>query len=1510
MPDSENSDDQHEQQLDVLIAEYYRAEAAGKAPDHTEFITQHPEFAKELAEFFADVLMLHGPDRSNPHDPALEPTITPNASPRSKAAVGFVVRYFGEYEILEELGAGGMGVVYKARQTKLKRIVALKMIRSGALANSQDVQRFEAEAKAAAKLSHPGIVAVHEVGIHNGQHFYTMDYVEGGSLSRLHRDEPVASKRAAKLVRRLAESMHYAHQQGIIHRDLKPANILLGAKGAPRITDFGLAKRLRVDDETQGVTMTETGQILGTAGYMSPEQASGKTGLIGPPADIYALGAVLYALLTSRAPFVGESIADTILQVLQREPVSPRILNPSVPRDLETICLKCLEKEAHKRYGTAELLAKDLGRFVAGKPVKARPINSIERGWRACRRNPLVSVLLLTVAASLLIGSIVSMYFADTASRQAVENSRLAAQERVLREKAEQQQREAEAARLKADTNAKLARRHLYFAHMNMAQKAWDDRQIEMVLSLLDRHRPNEREEDLRGFEWHYWFRLCHSELIKLDQHRDAVNSLAVSSDGTLIASASRDQTVMLWNPATGNISHPLKGHIGSVNCVAISPNGSVVASAGDDGKIRLWDAASGRELSAAMEHAEPVQAIAYSPDGLTLASVDLGGIIQLWNTVSETSKYTLSGRAGIPCGMGISFSSDGRRFASLVPQGVGIWEVETGKLERTIMAENTRLHSVAFNPKGGTIAASGYGTITMWDADSGRRSWRKSGHANKEILGIRFSADGTRIASAGADQTAEIRDADSGTQVMTLRGHIGSVNDISFGRGGTTLVTASSDGTLKIWEALTSQESPTLSRFRCHATDVLFLPDNSSVLCEGGHGLIKRRDLQSGQETSFSGTYHESTACTTFSPTETQLAIGYLNKTVKLRSTIPGSQNIDLTGHTAGIIDVRYNFDGTKLLSTSHDHTIKVWDTATGRLLNDLVGHDGPVYEAVFSPDGTRIVSASDDGDIIVWQLTTDTPLQKFQGKGKVQQVAFSPDGSGVAAVWGQTVKFLNVETGDDVLSFSTHGSEVTDLTFSPDGARIATASQDGSVKLWDIMTGEQTLALNAYSGEVSCIAFSEDGTRLASTHASGAVKLWDAGVRKAVLDPIARTEVLKSRLLIESGPGLTSVQFSSDRPRVLFGGLDHRARLFNVETQVEVQAFHGHERAVWSVALSPDGRTAVTGSEDKTLRFWDVATGKELDRFTAEGIFSCVRYSTDGKVVFASNWDGKVRVWRPSADKLNTPVEFVLDSPPLDMVMLPDGKQFAIGTVSGQVLLCDAESGNVQETLEGHSGWVHSVEVVDGGRRILSASHDRTLRLWNLESGESPITYQGHTDIIHEVGVLPNGRQFLSCSADGTIRLWDLESQSELARGEYDGEIRGLSVTPDGTSFVTVGLDGSLRQWDLPHTTQGLTASADSDTLQWFTHEAFQSHFETNYGMKRRATDVYIQLNEATNQLLFAADWEATDRLDFIVRHDISDSVLEEQEAQAAQNGYTRVQLKTVTIEGVNHHIGLWTK
>lgn len=397
--------DSREQQLDALIAEYYQAAERGSPPSAEQFIERHPEFAGELKEFFADFGKIEAA-AAPLHDP-LELTQPITGSHPPVLGQGTAIRYFGEYEVLSVLGIGGMGVVYKARQSKLKKIVALKMIKDGELASKEDVQRFMSEARAAARLEHPGIVAVHEVGQFQGMHYYTMDFLGGGSLANLNRDQPVASRRAAEIVKQLAEAMQYAHSQGIVHRDLKPSNVLLTVGGVPRITDFGLAKRLWSSDESVGVTMTETGQVLGTAGYMSPEQAAGKARLVGTSADVYALGAVLYALITGRAPFVGESQADIILQVIQKTPVAPRVLNPSISRDLDTICLKCLAKEPSDRYGTAQLLADDLARFLEGRPVTARPLSVATRTVRWCRRNPALASM-ATALVLLICGGLVA----------------------------------------------------------------------------------------------------------------------------------------------------------------------------------------------------------------------------------------------------------------------------------------------------------------------------------------------------------------------------------------------------------------------------------------------------------------------------------------------------------------------------------------------------------------------------------------------------------------------------------------------------------------------------------------------------------------------------------------------------------------------------------------------------------------------------------------------------------------------------------------------------------------------------------------------------------------------------------------------------------------------------------------------------------------------------------------------------------------------------------------------
>ncbi|PAY15222.1 hypothetical protein CKO51_32995 [Rhodopirellula sp. SM50] len=415
--------------LQSLIAEFLEAEKSGNAVDRDTLLKQHPEHAESLRDFFAnhdrikraaeqeDRTLPPGnwidaptdpptsgngeeatiPPRSDADDPTIPPT---NPSSAENASVGDQVRYFGDYQLLEEIARGGMGVVFKARQINLNRVVALKMILAGDLAGDEEVKRFKSEAESAAQLDHPGIVPIFEIGEHQGQHYFSMGFVDGDSLADRLRNGPLPPREAAELMAKICEAVAYAHDKGVIHRDLKPGNVLIDANGAPRVTDFGLAKQVGGDSE-----LTRTGQILGTPAFMPPEQASGKLDEVGPLSDVYSLGAVLYMMLTGRAPFQAASPMETLLQVLDEEPVAPRQLNSAIPVDLETICLKCLEKQPQFRYASAAELHKDIVRFLNDEAIAARRPGTIERLVRWSRKQR-PGIKVAVVASSLVLATV------------------------------------------------------------------------------------------------------------------------------------------------------------------------------------------------------------------------------------------------------------------------------------------------------------------------------------------------------------------------------------------------------------------------------------------------------------------------------------------------------------------------------------------------------------------------------------------------------------------------------------------------------------------------------------------------------------------------------------------------------------------------------------------------------------------------------------------------------------------------------------------------------------------------------------------------------------------------------------------------------------------------------------------------------------------------------------------------------------------------------------------------
>jgi len=656
---SSANDQQDDLGFEEVLADYLRRIDKGEHVDQTQFIAAHAEFADELRDYFetaGQIERMAAP---------IEETLDSDSPSAASVPPLDVIRYFGDYELLEEIARGGMGVVYKARQASLNRIVALKMILAGNLADEDDVRRFHAEAEAAANLDHPGIVPIFEIGQHEGQHFFSMGFVEGESLAAKVSDGPLNAAEAARLVKAVAEAVQYAHDKGVIHRDLKPGNVLLKASAGsrvespekekssavshpsgsrlstldsrPMVTDFGLAKRVE-----GGSDLTATGQVLGTPSYMPPEQATGKLDQIGPASDVYALGAILYALITGHPPFQAANALDTLMQVSESEPIAPRMLIPRIHRDLETIALRCLEKDPRRRYSSARELADELQRFLNGEPILARPIGAPSRVWRWCKRRPLVAGLGAAVALLVLLVAIASPLVAlrETALRKVADTR--ADEARAAREKTEVTLVDMyTSAGLVAGERGESAQAVLWFA--NAARLASSDPQ---------RQRANR-------IRVRTWAREVTTPVCALEHDGKQLRSLQFHAAGKYLVTLTKEDKCTVWDLETER-PLPLPGGDRPVRSVAFSPDGQWLVLGMPQGDVDIISFPAG-ELLHRVRHRGPVVSLAFSRDGDRLAIASK--VVRVWDCQSHG--FAMPELVHPQQVLALAFSASGERLAT-----------------------------------------------------------------------------------------------------------------------------------------------------------------------------------------------------------------------------------------------------------------------------------------------------------------------------------------------------------------------------------------------------------------------------------------------------------------------------------------------------------------------------------------------------------------------------------------------------------------------------------------------------------------------------------------------------------------------------------------------------------------------------------------------------------------------------------------------------------------------------
>jgi WD40 repeat protein/serine/threonine protein kinase len=1174
-------------EFEAIVCEISEKIDSGSTVELSEYERRHPAFAERLRRIWPTLMAMaelgHVGGAVNVHVEG------------ESTKVGTL----GDFELIREVGRGGMGVVYEATQISLGRRVALKVLPFASVMDKRALQRFKNEAMAAAALDHPNIVSVHSTGCERSVHYYAMHFVEGRTLAEVvtqlgdpegtlnpapagptmdyqpdssqpqlssdvisPSDETTKQLQAqlstagsirernhfrsvAEIGRQAAEALDYAHSVGVVHRDIKPSNLILDDTGKCWVTDFGLA----MVESNPNLTMT--GDLLGTLRYMSPEQSLAQRVVIDHRTDVYSLGITLYELLTLKPAHQGQDRQELLRRLAFEEPTAPQKLNPAIPNDLATIVSKAMAKNPSDRYATAGGFADDLNRFLIGDPIRARSPTILQHVTKwSLRHKPVVAAAAIVILLA-TIGLAVSNVLIAEQRNLAVEAGE---REELGRAEAQRQRDEAQRERDRAKLN-------YYLAEMRQANFDWSYGLGSRLQNNLLQHVPSPGQIDLRGWEWYYFASLLAEPVLQRFEDIRYYPSLNWTSDSRRLVTTCGTSDITIWDPEKRQVVVTLESQVGPIRMAAFEPRTNLLAVIGAREGLEIWDLDKNEIVSSHTDEDLTFVWLGWSPDGADVAVLSQqAGVLQIWNVklekVLKEIKTDISG-PGPAYSKHAGWSPDGGYIALAEGARVAIWEIETGRSVCNL-SPNGHLGSVIWHPTSSTIATaanvtSGKPAVEVWRIPSGERQFKCT---NNDVFHLDWHHGGRYLATTGGfNELTTIWDTQTGLKVRDLIGHHGVVDYVAWNTSGSRVASIGRDEVICIWDSTSGDQIQTLRGHTGLPYELVFSPDDQYV-ASWSWGELSLWDLQEPPWVQLNN--------------DEGYALNYATP----------------------------NKDGTNTVTVGQSDTLEVleiWDTHTGERLRSCsreaadgtgIGFRSEKEQPVTWSPGGRKIAWVNDHQVNIWDPFGDGRITSLVLSGisnrKLRTAVWNPLGDKLAAVVGIQVFVFDVSSKKLLNAFNTHTEDIVSLAWGDNG--IATGAWDGTLRIWNAKSGRLTQQMEGHSKWADALEWSPDGQRLASA------------------------------------------------------GFDMRVNIWEVNTGKRLASMTGHTSVIYALAWHPAGNRLASFSGDKTVRLWDTTNGREIIALSPGSDFNVasLAWSGDGQKLIVVSRNGAVKVWDTAAGVL----------------------------------------------------------------------------------------------------------------------------------------------------------------------------------------------------------------------------------------------------------------------------------